>query len=67
MNGRRIAKSGHQGQLPAELPSMVSAQVTSVPRRDFFAAKIDQVEDRLDEYDRRTVGSTTVAGSISPH
>jgi hypothetical protein len=26
--------------------------VTLVPRRDFFAAKIDQVEDRLYEYDR---------------
>jgi len=46
---------------------MVSAQATIVPRHDFSAAKIDQVEDRLYEYDRRTVGSTTEAGSISPH
>ena len=35
---------------------MALAQVSIVPRHDFSAAEIDQVEDRLYEYDRRMVG-----------
>jgi ribosomal protein S18 acetylase RimI-like enzyme len=54
----RLRKAAWQAQMPhrTELSTMVSSQVSILPRHDFSVTEIDQFEDRLYEYNCRMVG-----------